>query len=126
MIFFNWTIIKRATKLDLRKIESVFDVLSGSKISTGDPKLDSAIIYSQSRGSHSFIKDATSLFKDKVSTNQEKLVYLDLISKRVYLDYFTRGILSLPVELAYEYDVKTLEHNRLLTIARNHIHFKYE
>lgn len=61
------------------------------------------------------------------ATIEERVIYLDLISRRNLYDYLTNGIVYLKVHhIVGLYDADKLNENRLLSIKNNTIHFIYE
>lgn len=73
----------------------------------------------------SFILNIIDLVLNELNgTKTEQLIYLQLLSKRSYIDYAYKGIKHLPIYFC-DYDINKLKHNRLLIIDDN-IKFKYE
>lgn len=135
MIRYNWQAIKKYTKMDLKKIITYLEIVHNQRIDVVDYLRNNEYarnIVKESQGESGMSYMANfEAFRDNLSkaTDQEMLVYLDLISKR---DYFTflntkRKVNYLPIwKMVDTYNIEKLKTNRLLLINKHNIYFVHE
>jgi len=131
MIRYNWEVIKKHTKGDASKILKYFEnvfVLKGEMYSFLEQNSWAKSIYISTEDKNSFLLDIDQLIINADNaTEEERVVYLDLASKRDYFTYMnTRGtVIFLPL-WKNTYPVDKLKLNRLLNIESKNIYFLYE
>jgi len=131
MIRYNWEVIKKHTKGDASKILKYFEnvfVLKGEMYSFLEQNSWAKSIYISTEDKNSFLLDIDQLIINADNaTDEERVVYLDLASKRDYFTYMnTRGtVIFLPL-WKNTYPVDKLKLNRLLNIESKNIYFLYE
>jgi hypothetical protein len=128
MIFYNWNVLKRETKDDPKKmLEYIKYVTSGSQ----RPKLQPYYIFATlaEKNKSSYLLNPRALLDNRYGgTLSDIRVYLELASRRNYMDYLTnnqhRYLYVYSVD--EEYNLNRLHNNRLLSITDDKIYLKYE
>ena len=136
MIRYNWSAIKKYTELDLKKIILYFDTIYFKKTDiaiflANNPYAKKIVNESKDRKDNmSFMENYTDFRNNSMmGTEQEMLVYLDLISKRDMFTYLNtkKKVNYIPIwNIIDEYDIEKLKTNRLLFINERNIYFIYE
>lgn len=73
-----------------------------------------------------FLLNPEGFFSDKSTDIGYKAQYIRLAGRRDYSLYKTYSIKSLDLSLYPDINLGAIRHNPLLTIAKNHIYFKFE
>ncbi len=135
MIRYNWAAIRKYTKLDLKKVIGFIDnvYVDNSKLAEflmNNEYARKIVKESVHDKCNSFILNYTG-FRNNYSngTDQERLVYLDLLSRRnlfTYLNTKNKVIYIPKWRVLNDYNIEKLKMNRLLFINENYIYFIYE
>ena len=126
MIFFDW---KKVQKLSGGKSKNVVRLLAILTYDIKMPRKDKNIsqFYNQDISGDSYLLNPREIFKNKLQVNLDDMaLYIELASRRNYLDYKWYGVKSLPLKYT-EIDRAVLRENPLLEIdGQDNITFYYE
>ena len=126
MIFFDW---KKVQKLSGGKSKNVVRLLAILTYDIKMPRKDKNIsqFYNQDISGDSYLLNPREIFKNKLQVNLDDMaLYIELASRRNYLDYKWYGVKSLPLKYT-EIDRAAIEDNPLLSIdGHDNITFYYE
>lgn len=126
MIFFDW---KKVQKLSGGKSKNVVRLLAILTYDIKMPRKDKNIsqFYNQDISGDSYLLNPREIFKNKLQVNLDDMaLYIELASRRNYLDYKWYGVKSLPLKYT-EIDLAVLKENPLLEIdGQDNITFYYE
>ena len=126
MIFFDW---KKVQKLSGGKSKNVVRLLAILTYDIKMPRKDKNIsqFYNQDISGDSYLLNPREIFKNKLQVNLDDMaLYIELASRRNYLDYKWYGVKSLPLKYT-EIDRAAIEDNPLLSIdGQDNITFYYE
>ena len=126
MIFFDW---KKVQKLSGGKSKNVVRLLAILTYDIKMPRKDKNIsqFYNQDISGDSYLLNPREIFKNKLQvTFNNMALYIELASRRNYLDYKWYGVKSLPLKYT-EIDRAAIEDNPLLSIdGQDNITFYYE
>lgn len=126
MIFFDW---KKVQKLSGGKSKNVVRLLAILTYDIKMPRKDKNIsqFYNQDISGDSYLLNPREIFKNKLQVNLDDMaLYIELASRRNYLDYKWYGVKSLPLKYT-EIDRTAIEDNPLLSIdGQDNITFYYE
>ena len=126
MIFFDW---KKVQKLSGGKSKNVVRLLAILTYDIKMPRKDRNIsqFYNQDISGDSYLLNPREIFKNKLQVNLDDMaLYIELASRRNYLDYKWYGVKSLPLKYT-EIDLAVLKENPLLEIdGQDNITFYYE
>jgi len=126
LIFFDW---KKVQKLSGGKSKNVVRLLAILTYDIKMPRKDKNIsqFYNQDISGDSYLLNPREIFKNKLQVNLDDMaLYIELASRRNYLDYKWYGVKSLPLKYT-EIDLAVLKENPLLEIdGQDNITFYYE
>ena len=126
MIFFDW---KKVQKLSGGKSENVVRILAIHTYNIRMPRNNKNIsrFYNHNLSGDSYLLNPREIFKNKLQvTFNNMALYIELASRRNYLDYKWYGVKSLPLKYT-EIDLAVLKENPLLEIdGQDNITFYYE
>ena len=126
MIFFDW---KKVQKLSGGKSKNVVRLLAILTYDIKMPRKDKNIsqFYNHNLSGDSYLLNPREIFKNKLQvTFNNMALYIELASRRNYLDYKWYGVKSLPLKYT-EIDRAAIEDNPLLSIdGQDNITFYYE
>ena len=126
MIFFDW---KKVQKLSGGKSENVVRILAIHTYNIRMPRNNKNIsrFYNHNLSGDSYLLNPREIFKNKLQvTFNNMALYIELASRRNYLDYKWYGVKSLPLKHT-EIDRAAIEANPLLSIdGQDNITFYYE
>ena len=120
---FNWSVISKVCNGDAVLIVAFLRTCKGihntHKLS---PKLRKLSKRGIPKGV-SYIINIDSLLRNNLASVHDIAQYIELCSRRNYVDYKFHRIRSLPSVVAYDSNV---QYNRLITVNDSKVHFKYE
>ena len=126
MIFFDW---KKVQKLSGGKSENVVRIVAIHTYNIRMPRNNKNIsrFYNHNLSGDSYLLNPREIFKNKLQvTFNNMALYIELASRRNYLDYKWYGVKSLPLKYT-EIDLAVLKENPLLEIdGQDNITFYYE
>ena len=126
MIFFDW---KKVQKLSGGKSENVVRIIAIHTYNIRMPRNNKNIsrFYNHNLSGDSYLLNPREIFKNKLQvTFNNMALYIELASRRNYLDYKWYGVKSLPLKYT-EIDLAVLKENPLLEIdGQDNITFYYE
>ena len=126
MIFFDW---KKVQKLSGGKSENVVRIVAIHTYDIRMPRSNKNIsrFYNHNLSGDSYLLNPREIFKNKLQvTFNNMALYIELASRRNYLDYKWYGVKSLPLKYT-EIDLAVLKENPLLEIdGQDNITFYYE
>ena len=126
MIFFDW---KKVQKLSGGKSENVVRIVAIYTYNIRMPRNNKNIsrFYNHNLSGDSYLLNPREIFKNKLQvTFNNMALYIELASRRNYLDYKWYGVKSLPLKYT-EIDLAVLKENPLLEIdGQDNITFYYE
>jgi len=134
MLRLNWEKLKKETKGDMKLIckylSNAFLQDQSLPNSLVKNKWMYALYYLHANDKQNFIIDIDSfLLNYESATDNERYVYLDLLSKRSMFTYLNtkKKVTFLPIwRVVADYDIDKLKTNRLLVIDEHNVYFVYE
>lgn len=117
MLFFNWINLVRYTKGDpFKTVSTLRDYCNNKPLKYG--------LKTQLKG-NSFLLN-TAILEDTQTDILYIYQYLLLAARRDYAFYKLYGARSLPISYYPDIDLSSINHNPLLKVINNEIHFKLE
>lgn len=117
MLLYNWNELRRLKTFDLALSALMYLETRDIKFLKREQKFDSL--------RENFMKSVKPLYYSR-ATKQEKLVYMELISRRNYYEYKINAETRLHTDYAFGFSIEKLRRNSLITIADNYISFNLE